>query len=299
MKWPKSPNVHRPRNVLEILLSKILTDYRHFALNVFVDLGRDIDGARFGEGLQTRGYVDTVAVNANVIVDDIPDIDADAVLHAPRGFDFGIALGHYLLESDGAVGRVTAAAELGQDSGSSGVDHAPAILADQGQQDPLMRLEVANRARLICAHEGAVPCDVGGKNCSQPAGRPWIFANFRHLLVYRRSAGGLTRTIWCSGRGAWRGRHKALPSGECNTTSHPGPSSSSSGSTSYSPRSLSRLRSRAWLLQPLAEKIEEHVMAGTVIHADDTPVKVLAPGNGKTKTGRFWAYLRDERAHGG
>jgi transposase len=55
----------------------------------------------------------------------------------------------------------------------------------------------------------------------------------------------------------------------------------------------------AWLLQPLAEKIEEHVMAGSVIHADDTPVKVLAPGNGTTKTGRFWAYLRDERPHGG
>jgi hypothetical protein len=55
----------------------------------------------------------------------------------------------------------------------------------------------------------------------------------------------------------------------------------------------------AWLLQPLAEKIEEHVMAGTVIHGDDTPVKVLAPGHGKTKTGRFWAYLRDERPHGG
>lgn len=55
----------------------------------------------------------------------------------------------------------------------------------------------------------------------------------------------------------------------------------------------------AWLLQPLAEKMEEHVMAGSVIHADDTPVKVLAPGNGKTKIGRFWAYLRDERPHGG
>jgi transposase len=55
----------------------------------------------------------------------------------------------------------------------------------------------------------------------------------------------------------------------------------------------------AWLLQPLAEKIEEHVMAGTVIHADDTPVGVLAPGNGTTKTGRFWAYLRDERPHCG
>jgi transposase len=55
----------------------------------------------------------------------------------------------------------------------------------------------------------------------------------------------------------------------------------------------------AWLLQPLAEKMEEHVMAGSVIHADDTPVKVLAPGHGKTKTGRFWAYLRDERPHDG
>jgi len=55
----------------------------------------------------------------------------------------------------------------------------------------------------------------------------------------------------------------------------------------------------AWLLRPLAERIGEHVMAGSVIHADDTPVPVLAPGNGKTKTGRLWIYLRDERPHAG
>jgi transposase len=55
----------------------------------------------------------------------------------------------------------------------------------------------------------------------------------------------------------------------------------------------------AWLLEPLAQKIGEHVMNGSVIHADDTPIKVLAPGHGKTKTGRFWVYLRDERPHGG
>jgi transposase len=53
----------------------------------------------------------------------------------------------------------------------------------------------------------------------------------------------------------------------------------------------------AWLLDPVAQKIGEHVMAGSVIHGDDTPVKVLAPGHGKTKTGRFWVYLRDERPH--
>ncbi len=55
----------------------------------------------------------------------------------------------------------------------------------------------------------------------------------------------------------------------------------------------------AWLVEPLAERIGRYVMAGSVIHADDTPVPVLAPGNGKTKEGRFWVYLRDERPHAG
>jgi transposase len=40
----------------------------------------------------------------------------------------------------------------------------------------------------------------------------------------------------------------------------------------------------AWLLKPLVELVATHVMAGRVIHADDTPVDVLAPGTGKTKT---------------
>lgn len=55
----------------------------------------------------------------------------------------------------------------------------------------------------------------------------------------------------------------------------------------------------AWLVTPLVEAVGEHVMAGRVIHADDTPVDVLAPGNGKTRTGRLWVYLRDERGHSG
>lgn len=55
----------------------------------------------------------------------------------------------------------------------------------------------------------------------------------------------------------------------------------------------------AWLVKPLAELIGAHVMGARVIHADDTPVDVLAPGNGRTKTGRLWVYLRDERPHAG
>jgi transposase len=55
----------------------------------------------------------------------------------------------------------------------------------------------------------------------------------------------------------------------------------------------------AWLTAPLVEAIGAHVMAAEKLHADDTPVPVLAPGLGRTKTGRLWVYLRDERPHGG
>ena len=36
-------------------------------------------------------------------------------------------------------------------------------------------------------------------------------------------------------------------------------------------------------------------MSTSKLHGDDTPVPVLAPGNGKTKTGRLWTYVRDDR----
>jgi transposase len=49
-----------------------------------------------------------------------------------------------------------------------------------------------------------------------------------------------------------------------------------------------------FLLTPLAEAIGRHVRAGAVPHADDTTVPVLAPGLGKTATGRLWVLVRDE-----
>src|SRR5690606_638589 len=49
------------------------------------------------------------------------------------------------------------------------------------------------------------------------------------------------------------------------------------------------------LLRPLAEALARHGLAAAKIHADDTPVPVLAPGAGRTKTGRLWAYVRDDR----
>ena len=54
----------------------------------------------------------------------------------------------------------------------------------------------------------------------------------------------------------------------------------------------------SWLLQPLGERLAAHVFAGVKIHADDTPVPVLDPGRGRTKKGRLWVYVRDDRPCG-
>src|SRR5438477_6772631 len=52
-------------------------------------------------------------------------------------------------------------------------------------------------------------------------------------------------------------------------------------------------------LAPLIDALAADVMASNTLHVDDTPVPVLAPGTGKTKTGRLWVYVRDERPFAG
>jgi len=54
----------------------------------------------------------------------------------------------------------------------------------------------------------------------------------------------------------------------------------------------------SYALGPLVEALRGYVMAAGKLHADDTPVPVLTPGLGKTKTGRLWAYVRDDRPAG-
>src|SRR5208337_2383002 len=55
----------------------------------------------------------------------------------------------------------------------------------------------------------------------------------------------------------------------------------------------------AWLLDPVVGEIRRHVFAAEKIHGDDTTVPVLAPGLGRTKTGRLWVYVRDDRPFAG
>jgi transposase len=62
--------------------------------------------------------------------------------------------------------------------------------------------------------------------------------------------------------------------------------------------SLSRPTMVRWVemiadwLKPIYQCIRTGVMAGGYVQVDETPVRYLSPGNGKTKTGYFWATSR-------
>lgn len=52
------------------------------------------------------------------------------------------------------------------------------------------------------------------------------------------------------------------------------------------------------LMTPVNDALYRYVMNTRKVHTDDTPVKVLAPGQKKAKTGRIWTYVRDDRNEG-
>jgi transposase len=54
-----------------------------------------------------------------------------------------------------------------------------------------------------------------------------------------------------------------------------------------------------WWLEALHERLCRNVFASDHLFADDTPVPVLDPGRGRTKTGRLWVYAREQRGWGG
>src|SRR4051812_16408084 len=55
----------------------------------------------------------------------------------------------------------------------------------------------------------------------------------------------------------------------------------------------------AFLLRPVHERLLETLKRSEKLFADETTAPVLDPGRGRTKTGQFWAYARDDRPWGG
>jgi len=55
----------------------------------------------------------------------------------------------------------------------------------------------------------------------------------------------------------------------------------------------------AFALRPVHARLLERLKQSSKLFADETTAPVLDPGRGRTKTGRLWAYARDDRPWGG
>lgn len=51
----------------------------------------------------------------------------------------------------------------------------------------------------------------------------------------------------------------------------------------------------AWALKPVVARMLEHLKRSDKLFCDETRAPVLDPGRGRTKTGRLWVYVRDDR----
>jgi transposase len=52
-------------------------------------------------------------------------------------------------------------------------------------------------------------------------------------------------------------------------------------------------------IAPVVSRLKEILLSSARVFADETPVPVLDPGRGRTKTGYFWTVARDDRPWGG
>src|SRR5262245_17880811 len=92
-------------DVLQSLRSQFSEAERELSLNLIVSLTRDVNAPRLCDAFQAGRDVDALAINALRVVDDVPNIDAHAELHASRLLEWCVTLSHRVLNGDCAFER--------------------------------------------------------------------------------------------------------------------------------------------------------------------------------------------------
>ena len=162
---------HRPGDVLDLLLAKILKDKGQAVADMVMNGIGDEDAAGIGQGFDPGGDVDAVAIEVVALDDHVAEIDADAQFDAVVRRDARVALGHRLLHRDGTAHRIDDAGKLHQQAVAGGLDDAALVLGDLRIDElAAQRLEAFERAFLVRPHQPRIPRHIGGKNRGKTAG---------------------------------------------------------------------------------------------------------------------------------
>jgi hypothetical protein len=133
-------------------------------------LDRDVNAARLGQRLQSRGDIDAVAVEIVTVDHDVAEVDADAEHDSAVFRQVGVRGFHAVLEVERAVHGVDSAAERDQHAVAGHLEDAAVMLGHQRLQHLLAPLlQRRQRAGLVLLHEAAVADHVGGENGGKTA----------------------------------------------------------------------------------------------------------------------------------
>ncbi len=127
--------IHSDRigDVLELHCAAIIDRQIEPCLDLPVGLVGETDTARFAYAFQPGGDVDAIAHQiAITLLDDIPQMNADAKFDAALRGQPGIAFDHAALHFDGAAHGVDHAAELNETTVTGSLDDAPVMRVDGG-----------------------------------------------------------------------------------------------------------------------------------------------------------------------
>jgi hypothetical protein len=122
-------------NVFDALLTQILVTQRKLRSDLTVNHVRNANAPRLGQALQSRGDIDTIAVNLLALDHHIAEVDADAELHPTVEGQLrilGLKLG---LDCNGARNRLDHTGELGQYAVAGRVHESAMVSFDQGVSD--------------------------------------------------------------------------------------------------------------------------------------------------------------------
>jgi hypothetical protein len=154
--------VDRLDDILDRQLAQVLVVELEPVTHLLEDRARRTDSTRRGLGLEPGGNVHAVAVDIPALDDHVAQVDADA---KAQGFALGRRLGvllHAGLPRERAGDRVDHARELQQQAVAHQLDHAPAVLRDQGLEEIAAQArEARERACLVPAHEAGIADHVG------------------------------------------------------------------------------------------------------------------------------------------
>ena len=120
---------HRLGDVLDVMLTQIFEALADFLFNLIEHPPGNTYASRVGYSFDPGGDVDPVPIDAVILVKNIPQIDADAKLHASMVGQFTVFGLQCALDFNGTVDGIQGTAKFCQNVVAGGIDHPTMVLS--------------------------------------------------------------------------------------------------------------------------------------------------------------------------